>query len=177
MKKVVFEDEEYSYGGILYQVKDGKILYLIIESLSGFWGFPKGHIEKNETKLECAIREIKEETGVDAKIISDKCFYESFYMRQYDKHKTVGFYVGKFDGDIKIQKEEIKSYKVLPFNEALKYLIFRNTKRIFSKANKLITRHEMYNEIIEGLDDVKNGNVVDGPSVLKELNDKYGSNK
>ncbi len=30
------------------------------------WDLPKGHVDPNETNLECALRELKEETGIDA---------------------------------------------------------------------------------------------------------------
>jgi len=36
------------------------------------WIFPKGHIEKNETEIECALREFKEETNISLDIYKDK---------------------------------------------------------------------------------------------------------
>lgn len=32
----------------------------------GKWGFPGGHLEMGETVGECAVRELREETGIDA---------------------------------------------------------------------------------------------------------------
>ena len=37
-----------------------------------------------------------------------------------------------------------------------------------------LERIEMYEAILEGLEDIKKGNVEDGPTVLKELHEKYG---
>ena len=42
---------------------------LVVKHLDGHYGFPKGHVENNETEEETAIREVKEETNCDAKII------------------------------------------------------------------------------------------------------------
>ena len=60
---------EYSSGAILFTNEDGKRKYVLVMEANGSYSFPKGHLEKNETHLEAAIREIKEETGVDAVII------------------------------------------------------------------------------------------------------------
>ena len=39
---------------------------------SGFWGFPKGHMEEGESPLKAAEREVFEETGFKVKSISEK---------------------------------------------------------------------------------------------------------
>lgn len=50
-----------SAGGIIFD-KRGKLL--IINTKSGFLGFPKGHLEEGETPEIAALREVKEETGI-----------------------------------------------------------------------------------------------------------------
>ena len=62
--------EEHSCGVILYTDKNGKREYVLIMEPSGTYGFPKGHIRKGETELECALRECYEETGIKPEIIS-----------------------------------------------------------------------------------------------------------
>ena len=52
---------EKSCGCII--IEDKKVL--LIKQTNGIWGFPKGHVEKNETELQTAEREVKEETGLD----------------------------------------------------------------------------------------------------------------
>lgn len=54
-----------SYGIIpIYKTDNGTKLYLLLQSPDGFWSFPKGHPEDNETPEESAIREAYEETGI-----------------------------------------------------------------------------------------------------------------
>ena len=50
-----------SVGGIVLNAKDE---VLLVNEGDGFWGFPKGRPEKDETLLETAVREITEETGL-----------------------------------------------------------------------------------------------------------------
>jgi len=61
--------KEFSCGAVLYTVIDGKREYVLIMEPNGSYGFPKGHRRRNETEIDCALREIKEETGIDANIL------------------------------------------------------------------------------------------------------------
>ena len=56
-------NKEYAAGGIVF--RRGKILLVRVTNLQGkvVWSFPKGHLEKNETPLKAALREVEEETG------------------------------------------------------------------------------------------------------------------
>src|SRR5690554_7789701 len=60
---------EISCGAVVYTRKNDNILYVIVKSTEGYFGFPKGHMEKNETEEQTAIREIFEETGLKVNII------------------------------------------------------------------------------------------------------------
>jgi len=55
-----------SFGSIIKVKNNDKYMFLLVKGkYAGKWSFPKGHIEKGETQLQCAIRETKEETGID----------------------------------------------------------------------------------------------------------------
>lgn len=55
--------EEYSAGGVV--TREGKVLLIRMKTLGGelVWTFPKGHLEKDETPKEAALREVEEESG------------------------------------------------------------------------------------------------------------------
>ena len=56
---------EKSCGALIYRKKQGEYELLLIRHRSGgHWSFPKGHVENNETEIETALREIREETGL-----------------------------------------------------------------------------------------------------------------
>ena len=56
-----------TYGAILCIKKEsGKDLYALVQgSYTGKWSFPKGHSNEGERPIECALREVGEETGID----------------------------------------------------------------------------------------------------------------
>jgi 8-oxo-dGTP diphosphatase len=65
LKKNLPIRREFSAGGVV--IKDKREV-LLIKNPSNIWTFPKGHIEKGETREQAAVREVKEETNVDAQI-------------------------------------------------------------------------------------------------------------
>ena len=63
--------KEKVYGGILQSINNR---YLLVKGRhSGKWSFPKGHIEVDETALECVCREVKEETGFQMLPVPLRC--------------------------------------------------------------------------------------------------------
>lgn len=50
--------------GIIYNDKSKNLFLLVFGKKSFKWGFPKGHMENNESEEETAIREFYEETGI-----------------------------------------------------------------------------------------------------------------
>ena len=61
---------EKSCGAVVFTKIDNNIKNLIIKNLSGIYGFPKGHIEHDETETETALREGFEEVGIKIKLIN-----------------------------------------------------------------------------------------------------------
>jgi len=78
--------KEKEAGGVLYKIKNGKILFLIIHRIKqDDWSLPKGHLEVGETHRECALREIQEETGWYGEIVSKLGLV---YYSQHDEEKN-----------------------------------------------------------------------------------------
>lgn len=61
---------EYSAGGVAVN-EQGKLLMVKVKNLKGeiVWTFPKGHVEKGEKTPETAVREVREETGWECRIV------------------------------------------------------------------------------------------------------------
>lgn len=108
---------------------------LVEESLSGFYGFPKGHIENGESEEECAIRETLEETGISVKVDSSSKFSISYLVHDVVP-KEVIYFISYLNGssDIVIQEEEVKSACWVPISEVRDRLTFDNLKELWDKV-------------------------------------------
>ena len=124
--------KEKSCGCII--INNGKVL--LIKSTRGHWDFPKGHIEKNETEKETALREVKEETNLDVAIISEKK-YINHYITDTEIDKTVVYFIAKkTGGEEKPQEGETIEVKWFELKKALEILTFDNTKEILKNVLK-----------------------------------------
>lgn len=63
---------EVSCGAVVYRKDHGKTQILLVKQRGDHagWGIPKGHMEPGENYITTARREVKEETGVDVKILT-----------------------------------------------------------------------------------------------------------
>jgi len=62
----------------------GEYEYLIVQGRStGKWSFPKGHSKRGETPLECAKREIEEETGIPSSLLTQPIHFMKLASGKY----------------------------------------------------------------------------------------------
>lgn len=108
---------------------------LVEKSLSGFYGFPKGHIENGESEIECAIRETLEETGINVLVDSSHRFSVS-YMVHDVVPKEVIYFISYLKGSdvISVQEEELSDACWVPINEVRDVLTFDNLKNLWDKV-------------------------------------------
>jgi N utilization substance protein B len=53
-------------GGVVYKKEGKKIFIALVHDVFGYWTLPKGHLEPNEDVREGAVREVKEEIGINS---------------------------------------------------------------------------------------------------------------
>ena len=131
---------EISAGAIVYTTIQNNIYYLIILDNNNNYGFPKGHLEKDETLIQAAIREIKEEVGIDIEI--DESFKEELnYIMPNGINKKAVYFIGKYTNQTpNRQLEEVEKILLLPYDEAYNILTFDNMKRVLKKANDYLNK-------------------------------------
>ena len=74
LKSIVCLYEKSCGAVIFYKSRQNTKILLVKNSNGRYWSFPKGHIEDGENEHQTAIREIKEETGLD--VVIEKGFRE-----------------------------------------------------------------------------------------------------
>lgn len=134
--------QEKSTGFLVFQENEER-KFLLLHYPAGHWDYPKGHIEKGETEIQTALRELEEETGIsenDIELIQG--FRETidyFYHKRYDmSHKRVVYFLGESKTkDVNISREH-QGYTWLGYEEAMKKLTFKNAKNLLEKANEYL---------------------------------------
>lgn len=154
--------QEYSAGGIVLkkdpsthsdnsgqagsgQVKDTVYVLMAQHGQYHGWGFPKGLIGdmlENESKVDTAVREVKEETGIDAKIIDFACEETYWYKWQNEKRKkTVYYYIMKhLGGDFADKDHEMEAVEWVKLDEVEERLTYRHAKKMFREILPKIER-------------------------------------
>lgn len=131
--------KEKSCGAVVYKFdKDGKVLILLEKMQKGHISIPKGHVENDETEVQTALREIKEETNLD--VLIDTNFRQVISYSPYkDCIKDVVFFVAAAKSEqLKNQECEVASLCWANEKDALEMLTFESDKQVVEKAVKYI---------------------------------------
>lgn len=132
-------------GGIVE--KDGKLLMIYRRKV---WDLPKGKLDKHETIKECAVREVKEETGVTVKIDKkiDAVWHTYISRKKYILKKTHWYAMHcvnddelvaqKGEGIKKVEWMDLEQVRKVLHNSyrSIRYVVQEYTKMLQSKTTK-----------------------------------------
>lgn len=127
--------QAHSAGGVVVREEGGTIRVAMIATRGrSRWGLPKGAPNDDETTEQAAIREVWEETGLSAEIVSllDRIEY---FFRANDKliRKEVDFYLMRYTGgEMRPQLSEVDDCEWVELGEAIGRASFESEKRILS---------------------------------------------
>jgi len=132
---------EESAGGIVFK-KEGKDIVILVTQHSAHhgWVFPKGLIDKGEDKEKAALREVKEEGGIEAKIVKELPSVEYFYKLEGNtiKKKVTYFLMEYLSGNIEDYDWEMEASEWLPVEQVEERLTYKTDKQVFQEAKKLL---------------------------------------
>jgi ADP-ribose pyrophosphatase YjhB (NUDIX family) len=117
------EQSSHNLASGIVVVKAGAVL--LVRDKNG-WSLPKGSTEIGETFLETAIREGREETGLNIEV-TEVAFVTEYKTKEYGQYLQV-YYAGNYKSDsirVNDPDEDIREVRFIPFNELKNYLKFR----------------------------------------------------
>lgn len=129
---------EKSCGAVVYKkVPKDKIKILLVKNHNGkCWTFPKGHVELNESEKQTALREIKEETGLDVTI--EPNFRQTSIYRPFGKIKkyVVFFLARATETAVSMQQSEIDYYLWVSIEDAMHLCSHDNDMKILAEVRR-----------------------------------------
>ena len=117
------DKREKSCGCII--LRDNEVLLIGTRGDDGglFWSFPKGHQEYGETDIETALRETKEEVGLDVRIIDEEPFRTGHLVHNGTAYKEIILFIAEpLNDEIKMQEGEVEKAQWAKINEAGKFV-------------------------------------------------------
>ena len=137
---------EKSCGAVVFTKIDSEIKYVLIHSIKGDWGFPKGHRENDETEEQTALREIYEEVCLKVDILSG--FRKSVEYPLPDKEnvmKQVVYFCAEYcDQDIKPLESELTKAVLVSYEEAMQLLSYENAKKILQEVHDFLEKESLW---------------------------------
>ena len=138
-----FKATDNSIGIIIYKEFPRGIKYLLLKHRQGHWAFCKGHKNPGETKMQTALRELKEETGLrNVRFLRKKILVkEQYLINKKQTEKTVEYFIGSTkEKNVKIDHNEIKDYAWRGYNSALNMITYNKSKKTLIAADEIIHR-------------------------------------
>lgn len=135
---------EKSCGAVIFKREKSNILFLTVEYKKerGYWGLVKGHVEKGETELETARREIYEEVGLKDLTFAPDFRAEIIYAPHPHIEKLVVFFLAEAHSDqIQYLWDEHVAHQWLPIEDILPKLKYKLDGSVVSKAHVFLQAH------------------------------------
>jgi 8-oxo-dGTP pyrophosphatase MutT (NUDIX family) len=133
----------FSAGGVVFRqtTSSGVIeIALVGRGRERIWTLPKGTPASGETREMTALREVREETGLDVRIIGEVGDIEYFFTRKgrLVNKRVFHYLMIAIGGNVEAHDHEYDEARWFPLEEALQNLAYENEKNIVRQAEPLI---------------------------------------
>jgi ADP-ribose pyrophosphatase YjhB (NUDIX family) len=123
--------------------RDGQVL--IAErgkgAMLGVWSLPGGHIEPGERAMAAALREVKEETGVEAELLGLADVHDVLIRNDsglLTAHYVIAVYFGRWRGGEPVAGEESRDARFVPLDQLESFTMTPGAQAIIARAWKLL---------------------------------------
>jgi 8-oxo-dGTP pyrophosphatase MutT (NUDIX family) len=138
------EGRELSAGGVV--VRGDKVI-VIVPTRRGaqgqrVLGLPKGHVDPGENAEQAARREVREEAGVEARLVEKLGDVRYFYQRDGQRiFKMVRFFLFDYSsGSLEDHDDEVEEARWMPLTEAARALSYRGEREMVERALSAIAQ-------------------------------------
>jgi|WetSurMetagenome_2_1015567.scaffolds.fasta_scaffold339760_2 8-oxo-dGTP diphosphatase len=138
-----------SAGGVVFRQQGDQVdVALILVAPNLRWQLPKGTVNLDEKIEQAALREVREETGIQAELLNlleriEYWFYATREGHRVRFHKFVHFYLMRFiSGDVNDHDHEVEEARWVDINEAIDMLAFESEKKMVRKTRDWILAKE-----------------------------------
>jgi len=141
--------DQISAGGVAFRRQDSDLEIAIVSVKPKFrWQLPKGIVDPGESPPVTAVREVKEEAGIETDLIKLIETIEYWYRSEKNGrpvrfHKFVHFYLLEYrSGDVSNHDHEVEESRWVSFEEAIEMLAFKSEREVVEKAQEMIAARE-----------------------------------
>jgi len=131
-------DTEFSAGGVV--VRDGQCVVIVPTRRAAdgrkVLALPKGHPDKGESAVDAALREVREEAGIEAEVVEKLGDVRYWYMRDGRRiAKVVAFYLLAYrSGEVDDHDHEVEHATWMPLEEAARRLTYQGERDMAALA-------------------------------------------
>lgn len=138
---------ELSSGGVIYRHKSDVLEVLLIKDSYGNWGFPKGHVEADESLAEAALRECREETGLNRLQVVAPLGSTDWYFRAGKNlvHKYCDYFLLEAAPDETAEPQTGEGIQACVWTspeKALEQITYANARQVLSRALETVLQGE-----------------------------------
>ncbi len=137
--------DQISAGGVAFRWNDSKLqIAIVCVKPKQRWQLPKGIVDSGESPEVTAVREVREEAGVETERLALVETIEYWYQsvknaKPVRYHKFVHFYLLKYrGGNVADHDHEVEEARWVSFEEALEMLEFKSERDVVEKAQEMI---------------------------------------
>jgi 8-oxo-dGTP pyrophosphatase MutT (NUDIX family) len=131
---------EISAGGVVYERKDDDVRVALAARRTRkgelVWGLPKGGIDEGESEVDAAIREVREETGLEAVVEEDLGQIRYMYVWEGVRvRKSVRFFLMQATGgDVSRHDDEMEDVRWFSLPSAIRRAAYRGEREVLERA-------------------------------------------
>jgi len=136
---------EISSGGVVYRRYKGRTEVALIRTRDK-WRLPKGRVEEGEGLQETALREVREESGLEGRVVAKLGDITYWYTNKTKEGETIRIFkrvyfylIRRLKGDVRQHDEEVAEARWFPLEEAVNKLSYLSERKTMRKAMSLLS--------------------------------------